>query len=109
MIALVKQQKEAIARLCRLYGVRRLDIFGSATNDLFDTQTSDLDFLVDFADRSRGYLKRYLDFADVLEELFGRKVDLVTERSLRKHPRFQQSVEESREAIYDSTCDTKAA
>ena len=109
MIALVEQRKEAIANLCRLYGVRRLDLFGSAATGLFDARTSDLDFLVDFVDRSPGYLRRYLDLADALEKLFGRKVDLVTERSLRKHPRFHESVEESREAVYERQSDTAAA
>ncbi|MGB3305844.1 MAG: nucleotidyltransferase domain-containing protein [Thermomicrobiales bacterium] len=109
MIELIAQQREAIARLCRLYGVRRLDVFGSATKVSFDPQTSDLDFVVDFADRGPGYLERYLDLADALEALLGYKVDLLTERALSKRPRFRQSVEESREPIYDRASETKAA
>jgi len=34
--------------LCRRYGVRKLELFGSATDGAFDPRTSDLDFLVDF-------------------------------------------------------------
>jgi predicted nucleotidyltransferase len=35
--------------LCRRYGVRRLDVFGSAARGAdFDVATSDVDFLVQF-------------------------------------------------------------
>ena len=81
-------------RLCRKYGVERLSLFGSAATESFDPASSDLDFVVSFADRSPGYADRYLDFAQALEQLFGRPVDLVTERSIR-NPFFRQSVEDS--------------
>lgn len=46
--------REAVAELCRRYGVARLSLFGSALTAEFDPATSDVDFLVEFADDSEG-------------------------------------------------------
>lgn len=100
MPPLIAEHLEAVRALCVRYGIRRLDLFGSATSDRFDEQTSDLDFVVDFADRSPGYADRYLAVADGLESLFGRPVDLVTERSIQS-PSFRRSVEASRRMLYE--------
>ena len=101
MNALIEQQRDAIRALCQRYGVRRLDLFGSAATGAFNAATSDLDFVATFADtRSPGYADRYLGFAEALETLFGRPVDVITERSIR-NPYFRQSVEASRQPIYD--------
>jgi uncharacterized protein len=101
MIGLIEEQRDAIRALCQMYGVRRLDLFGSAATGAFDATTSDLDFVATFADtRSPGYADRYLSFAEALETLFGRPVDVITERSIR-NPYFRQAVEASRLPIYD--------
>lgn len=100
MNALIADNLEAIRALCLRYGVRRLDLFGSATSDRFDQATSDLDFVAAFSDtRTPGYAFRYIDFADALEALLGRSVDVVTERSI-KSPYFRASVDASRQRIY---------
>ncbi len=101
MNGLIEQQRDAIRALCQQYGVRRLDLFGSAATGAFDEETSDLDFVATFADtRSPGYADRYLGFAEALETLFGRPVDVITERAIR-NPYFRQAVEASRQPIYD--------
>jgi predicted nucleotidyltransferase len=101
MIDVVAEHLDEIAALCRQYGVRRLDLFGSATTSDFDPETSDLDFVATFADTHvPGYADRYLDFADALEALFGRPVDLVIDRSIR-NPRFRQAVDATRQPVYD--------
>jgi predicted nucleotidyltransferase len=98
---LIEKHREAIRTLCETYGVRRLDLFGSAATGAFDAATSDLDFVATFADtRSPGYADRYLGFAEALETLFGRSVDVITERSIR-NPYFRRAVEASRQPIYD--------
>ena len=108
MIPLVERHKEEIAALCRRYRVRKLELFGSAATGSFDDATSDLDFVATFADtRTAGYADRYLAFADALEELFGRSVDVVTERSIR-NPYFRRAVEAARQPVYDER-DTPAA
>lgn len=104
----IVEHLDEIRALCERYGIRRLDLFGSATTSRFDELSSDLDFVVDFADRSPGYADRYLAVADGLEALFGRPVDLVTERSIQD-PSFRRNVEASRKAIYDRGDSASAA
>ena len=102
MIGLVEARKREIAELCRRYGVERIDLFGSAVSGRFDPSVSDLDFVVHFADRqpTGGYAERYLDLADSLERLFQRRVDLVTEQSIR-NPYFRREIEATREILYE--------
>jgi len=100
MIALITQKRDGIAEHCRRLNVRRLDVFGSAADGTFDPEKSDLDFLVEFADHNTpGISRRYLDLADSLEALFGRKVDLVVARYF-ENPYFRASVEASKEPVY---------
>lgn len=107
-IDVVARHRDAIRALCQKYGVKRLDLFGSAATGDFDPATSDLDFVAAFADtRSPGYADRYLDFAEALEAVFERSVDVLTENMIGS-PYFRQSVEASRTPIYDER-DTSAA
>ncbi len=109
MIAVIAQHEEALAALCRRFGVLRLDLFGSAARGGFNPTASDLDFVALFADRtSPTYVDRYLAFADALEALFGRSVDLLTERSIRS-PFFRRAVDRDRETIYERPGSATAA
>ena len=102
MIEVIKQKRDAVVELCQRFGVRRLDVFGSAAKGTFDPVRSDLDFLVTIQAASPGqYADNYLDLANALEALFGRRVDLVTERSIR-NPYFRQSIQESRQLVYEA-------
>ena len=96
-----------IAELCEKFGVERLELFGSAATGEVE-EANDIDFIVRFADRSPGYANRYLDFAEALEELLDREVDLVTERSIQ-NPYFRRSVDASRRVIYDRRSEETAA
>ena len=101
MIALVEQKKQSIADLCRRHEVRRLDLFGSAARGDFLPERSDLDFIVQFTRTGyAGYADAFLDFADALEKLLDRKVDLLTERMIR-NPYFRATVEASRQTVYE--------
>ena len=101
MIASVEQKKDEVAALCRKYRVGRLELFGSAATGKFNPASSDLDFLVTFDDRSTpGLLDRYLDFAEALEQLFGRHVDLVTKASVR-NPYFRREIDATRQPLYE--------
>lgn len=100
---------EAIAALCRDYGVLRLDLFGSAAKGTFNPETSDLDFVMTFEDRGlTGYAKRYLRFAEALEQLLGCPVDLIFEDAIR-NPYFQEEIEETRRSVYVAPDETAAA
>lgn len=75
---MIKQHEMELSDLCERFEVRRLELFGSAARDQFDFATSDLDFLVAY--RRAGELNaadRYLGLLMGLEDLFGRKVDLI--------------------------------
>ena len=101
MIALIEQQKTSIAEACRKFGVRRLEVFGSAVRGDFQPERSDLDFIVQFTRTGyAGYSDAFLDFAEALERLLGRKVDLLTERMIR-NPYFRASVEATRQIVYE--------
>lgn len=99
---------EQVAALCREYGVLRLDLFGSAAKGAFDPATSDLDFVLAFEDRGlSGYARRYLRFAEALEILFGRPVDVIFDDAIR-NPYFREEIEETRRRI-DVAPDAPAA
>lgn len=101
MIALIERQHAELAELCRRYRVKRLDLFGSAARGTFHHETSDLDFIVSFEGAGEsGYATRYYEFAESLEALFGRHVDLLTERMIG-NPYFRQEVQQTRETIYE--------
>lgn len=102
MIGALQGKQAKLAELCERFGVERLFLFGSATRADFDAQTSDLDFLVQLTGRAPtgAYAERYLGLADALEQLFGRRVDLVTEESIR-NPIFRREVEASRRLVYE--------
>ena len=101
MIREVEQQHSALAELCRRYRVRQLQLFGSAASGAFAPATSDLDFVAEFADtQAADYADRYFDFAEALERLFNRPVDVLTKRAIR-NPYFRAEVERTAEVIYE--------
>src|SRR5690242_14331527 len=89
---LVKAKREEILRIAARHGAKRVRIFGSVARNEAKSD-SDVDFLVDMEPgRSLFDLGGLLmDLQDVL----GRKVDVVTEKGLR--PRFRERV--LREAV----------
>jgi predicted nucleotidyltransferase len=89
-----------IERLCQAYGVARLEVFGSAADGRFDPARSDVDFIVELStDPSRGLADRYFGLAAALEHMLGRKVDLLTDASIR-NPYLRRSVDANRREIY---------
>lgn len=96
----VERNLPAIAELCRRFGVRRLDLFGSAATGRFDPELSDLDFLVEFAETPRGGLSSpYFLLLEALEALFQRKVDLLTIAAL-KNPYLRRQVLSERQMLF---------
>ena len=103
MVAFLEEKQAQIADLCRKYGVRRLDVFGSAAvEDQFDSATSDVDFLVEFDHtQAMGPADQYFGLLEDLRHLVGRDVDLISSRSLR-NPYFIKSVHATRRVLYAS-------
>jgi len=90
---------EEIRRVCELYGVERLRIFGSALTDRFDAERSDVDFLVDFLPGRDDLLSAYLDLKSELERILSRDVDLVMASSV-KNPFFKASAFKAAQDVY---------
>jgi predicted nucleotidyltransferase len=101
--AAIEQNREALAALCRRYDVMRLELFGSAARGTdFDPTRSDFDFLVEFEQHSKlSPLKRLFEFADALEHLLGRRVDLVQPSAIR-NPYVLADINRSRVPVYGS-------
>jgi len=97
---LIEQHRPQLLALCRKYDVRRLDLIGSAARDDFDAARSDLDFVVEFNNFTvANAADRYLGLMVDLEDLFGRKIDLVSYRAIR-NPYFKQVVDNTRVMLY---------
>jgi predicted nucleotidyltransferase len=100
MVDLVERARGHIEALCRKFGVKRLDLFGSAAEGTFNPRTSDLDFLVEFLSSDyHGAADRYFGLLEGLEALFHRKVDLVSRKAIQ-NPYFRKSVDLQRVLLY---------
>lgn len=100
MIAIIEKNLSRIVELCRQHHICRLELFGSATRDDFDPATSDLDFLVEFAEIAPGErFSSFFNFQRALSELLGRPVDLV-EPGAMSNPYFIRRVNENRRLVY---------
>lgn len=99
MIPEIVENRAELEALCRQFGVRRLEVFGSAATGAFRAEDSDLDFLVEFESHGPGYADRYFGLLESLEQLFGRHVDLVVASAI-KNPYFRESVERSKMLLY---------
>ena len=88
---------DALADLCRRYGVRELAIFGSAVREDFG-EHSDVDLLVEFEPGVRIDLIEFLGLQEELSGLFGRKVDLVPRKGLK--PRIRDEVVREARVLY---------
>ncbi|MFT3787033.1 MAG: nucleotidyltransferase domain-containing protein [Tepidisphaeraceae bacterium] len=94
---MLEAYRDQLHQICQRFGVRRLELFGSALRGDFDQHTSDFDFFVDFGDQPvAGSFKRYMNLKFQLEALLGRKVDLV-ERDAVSNPYFLRATELRRE------------
>lgn len=84
---------KAYSKTIENLGIKSLALFGSvARNEA--TADSDLDFLVEF--EGAATFDGYMDLKFFLEDLFNKKVDLVTRKSLK--PQLTEKV--LKEAIY---------
>jgi predicted nucleotidyltransferase len=96
----VREHLPELRELCLRFGVRRLELFGSATRDDFDPKASDLDFLVEIEPNgAMGYADAYFGFRESLVQLFGRRIDLVTAGAVR-NPHFREAIERTRRPLY---------
>jgi predicted nucleotidyltransferase len=103
MQPILEKRKEELKNICKELKIRRLYTFGSAaTADEFN-ENSDIDFLISFDDSilPEEYTENYFQLQYKLRELFDRKIDVITERSL-SNPYFIESINKNKVLIYEA-------
>ncbi len=96
----IAQHQAEIAAICRRFGIRRLDVFGSAARGQdFDASRSDADFLVEFAPDAPPGLSGFFGAKQALEQVLGRGVDLVEQGAVR-NPYVLSQIEHQRQNVY---------
>ena len=78
LLAAITPNREVI----KGFGVCKLGLFGSFSKGTFN-ETSDVDLLVDFFPEQKTF-DNFMELSFFLEDLLGRKVELVTPQSLSK-------------------------
>ena len=89
--------------LCKVHNVRYIYAFGSSITDRFDIDKSDIDLLVEIDDPDpveRG--EKLISLWDTFENLFQRKVDLLTDTSIH-NPFLRKNIDSTKILIYDGT------
>lgn len=101
MVKLIKNHLEEISKLCNKYDVAKLEVFGSATDESrFDYESSDLDFLVEFAALPDGrHADNYFGLFFALKDIFHRDVDLLMNNAIH-NIYFLEAIKKHREVIY---------
>jgi hypothetical protein len=94
---------DRIAEFCRKWQIVDLALFGSILRADFGPE-SDVDVLVTFAPEARHNVFALIRMQQDLEELLGRKVDLVDRRVLEQDPNYvrREAILASAESIYGS-------
>jgi len=97
----IKSNSNEFLSLCKSHDVKTLYAFGSSTNDTFNEDSSDIDLLVEIDTKDpikRG--ENLIDLWDKFEKIFKRKVDLLTNSSI-KNPILKRNIDSSKILIYD--------
>lgn len=99
MISTINSKITDLQQLCKKYAVKSMYLFGSASTGKFNAD-SDIDILITFKELPiQQYTDNYFELHEALENLFGKKVDLITERSL-SNPYFIQSIDQTKQLLY---------
>ncbi|MHC4434943.1 MAG: nucleotidyltransferase family protein [Planctomycetota bacterium] len=87
--AVLTKLSEHAAEIRKCFSVKAISIFGSIVRDEAGDD-SDIDVLVTFEHKAT--FDGFMDLKFYLEELLGRRVDLVTEKALR--PQVRRAIQE---------------
>lgn len=100
MQKLMETNLSDIQEVCKRRHVRNLYLFGSILTNRF-TDKSDVDFLVEFGPMPiEDYADNYFELCADLEQILGRRVDIVTMRSV-KNPYFETELLQTRQLIFE--------
>lgn len=97
----IKYEMADFLSICKAHNVKSLYAFGSSFTDQFDEGSSDIDLLIEIDNDDpieRG--ESLMNIWDKLEQFFQRKVDLLTNTSI-KNPILKQSIDSTKILIYD--------
>lgn len=97
----IRSKLEEFKDLCSSMQVRVLYAFGSSTTNSFDDELSDIDLLVEIDEADpieKG--EKLMSLWDQLETFFQRKVDLLTDASI-KNPVLRKTIDTTKVKIYD--------
>ena len=99
MQKVVTDNLDNIRKLCEVFLVRELYVFGSASVGSMHID-SDIDFLISFQNISPDqYADNYFAMHYGLEDYLGRRIDLLTINSL-SNPYFIEAVEKTKQLLY---------
>jgi|SaaInl7_200m_RNA_FD_contig_31_2401648_length_979_multi_4_in_0_out_0_3 uncharacterized protein len=96
----LEMYRSSVAELCRDLSVKRLEYVGSASRGDFDSESSDIDVLIQF-EGDEGLFDRYFALKFGLERIFGRKVDVIQDGAVR-NPHLRASLDQDRMAVYEA-------
>jgi predicted nucleotidyltransferase len=97
----IKNKFSDFLTICHTYQVKNLYAFGSSINDKFDEESSDIDLLIEIDNEDpleKG--ESLMMIWDKFEQLFQRKVDLLTNSSI-KNPILRKNIDATKILIYD--------
>lgn len=98
-MSIIELNRQNIIDICQKHKVKTLAVFGSVLTDRF-SDDSDIDFVVDFTDIDvRDYADNYLKMQESLQNLFGRKIDLLENKAIRNSI-LLQTINDSKQVIY---------
>ncbi|MEI9909388.1 MAG: nucleotidyltransferase domain-containing protein [Bacteroidota bacterium] len=100
----IKSNLDKIIETCKKMQVKSLYVFGSGSRGGDYKKESDLDFLYTMFTGENGLPSGHYDYFDLLfklEEITGKKVDLIAEKGIR-NKYFLKSVMEDRQKIYEA-------
>ena len=90
----LRRRRDTVLAIAARHGVSQIRVFGSVARGE-ERPNSDIDLLIDLDD-DRGFAD-YLEFAEEIETLFGRRVEIVLNRSLSRH--FRPYIEAEAQAL----------
>ncbi len=100
MIKILESKHKQVSEVCARHGVARLHVFGSALNDEFKSDESDLDLLVEFSPMEPySRVEAYFGMLEELRALLDMKVDLVMVGAV-KNPYIAREIERTKEVLY---------
>ena len=91
-----------LAEFCRKWRIEKLEVFGSALRDDFDANASDIDLLVSYSPEADWSLLDHVQITHELSVLLGRRVDLLTRRSVERsrNPFRKKRILETAQPVY---------